>query len=80
QLWDAASANPLAAKMSMFEALLYIFFTPFAHEYMKAKRARYGLIDTRGPRFLYIYGPTQNGKTTFLSFSLRLITGRIMEA
>ncbi|MFC2020722.1 hypothetical protein ACFLU1_02895 [Chloroflexota bacterium] len=76
----AESANPLAAKMSMFEALLYIFFTPFAHEYMKAKRARYGLIDTRGPRFLYIYGPTQNGKTTFLRFSLRLITGRIMEA
>ena len=76
----AESSNPLAAKMSMFEALLYIFFTPFAHEYMKAKRARYGLIDTRGPRFLYIYGPTQNGKTTFLRFSLRLITGRIMEA
>jgi len=76
----AQSADPLAAKTSMFEALLYIFFSPFAHEYMKAKRARYGLIDTRGPRFLYIYGPTQNGKTTFLRFSLRLITGRIMEA
>jgi len=76
----AESANPLAAKTSMFEALLYIFFTPFAHEYMRAKRARYGLIDTRGPRFLYIYGPTQNGKTTFLRFSLKLITGRIMEA
>lgn len=76
----AESADPLAAKTSMFEALLYIFFTPFAHEYMKTKRARYGLIDTRGPRFLYIYGPTQNGKTTFLRFSLRLITGRIMEA
>jgi len=76
----AESADPLVAKTSMFEALLYIFFTPFAHEYMKAKRARYGLIDTRGPRFLYIYGPTQNGKTTFLRFSLRLITGKIMEA
>ena len=76
----AESADPVAAKTSIFEALLYIFFTPFAHEYMKAKRARYGLIDTRGPRFLYIYGPTQNGKTTFLRFSLRLLTGRIMEA
>ena len=75
----AESADPLAAKTSMFEALLYIFFSPFAHDYMKAKRARYGLIDTRGPRFLYIYGPTQNGKTTFLRFSLRLLTGRIME-
>jgi hypothetical protein len=76
----AESADPIAAKTSIFEALLYIFFTPFAHEYMKAKRARYGLIDTRGPRFLYIYGPTQNGKTTFLRFALRLVSGKIMEA
>ena len=76
----AESANPLAAKTSMFEALLYMFSTPFANEYMRAKRLRYGLIDTRGPRFLYIYGPSQNGKTTFLRFSLRLMTGRIIEA
>jgi len=73
------SANPLSTKASMFEALLYIFFTPFVHEYMRAKRARYGLIDTRGPRFLYIYGPSQNGKTTFLRFALKLLTGRIIE-
>jgi len=73
------SANPLSAKTSMFEALLYIFFTPFANEYMRGKRARYGLIDTQGPRFLYIYGPSQNGKTTFLRFSLKLLTGRIIE-
>ncbi len=73
------SAYPLSAKTSMFEALLYIFSTPFANEYMKAKRARFGVIDTRGPRFLYIYGPSQNGKTTFLRFSLKLLTGRIIE-
>jgi len=73
------SANPLAAKAGMFEALMYMFFTPFANEYMRAKRARYGLIDTRGPRFLYIYGPSQNGKTTFLRFALKLITGRIID-
>jgi hypothetical protein len=73
------SANPLPAKAGMFEALLYVFFTPFANEYMRAKRARYGLIDTRGPRFLYIYGPSQNGKTTFLRFALKLVTGRIIE-
>lgn len=73
------SANPLSAKAGMFEALLYMFFTPFANEYMRAKRARYGLIDTRGPRFLYLYGPSQNGKTTFLRFALKLITGRIIE-
>jgi len=73
------SANPLSAKTSMFEALLYVFSAPFANEYMRAKRARYGIIDTRGPRFLYIYGPSQNGKTTFLRFSLKLLTGRIIE-
>ncbi|MBN2187278.1 MAG: phospholipase D family protein [Dehalococcoidia bacterium] len=73
------SANPLSAKTSMFEALLYLFSTPFANEYMKAKRARFGIIDTRGPRFLYIYGPSQNGKTTFLRFALKLMTGNIIE-
>lgn len=66
-------------KTSMFEALLYMFSTPFAHEYMKAKRKRFQLIDTRGPRFLYIFGPSSNGKTTFLRFSLKLITGRRIE-
>ena len=73
------SANPLSAKTSMFEALLYLFSTPFANEYMKAKRARFGIIDMRGPRFLYIYGPSQNGKTTFLRFALKLMTGNIIE-
>lgn len=73
------STNPLFTKTSMFEALLYMFFTPFANEYMRAKRARYGPIDTRGPRFLYIYGPSQNGKTTFLRFALKLLTGKNIE-
>ncbi len=75
----AESANPIAAKTSMFEALLYMFFTPFANEYMRAKRARFGLMDTRGPRYLYIYGPSHNGKTTFLKFVLKLITGQMIE-
>jgi hypothetical protein len=73
------SADPLAAKRSMFEALLYVFFTPFAHEYMKSRRAKFGSIDARGPRFLYIYGPSQNGKSTFLRFSLRLLSGKRIE-
>ncbi len=73
------STNPLSVKTSMFEALLYMFFAPFANEYMKARRARFGLMATRGPRFLYIYGPSQNGKTTFLQFALKLLTGRIIE-
>jgi hypothetical protein len=47
---------------------------------MKRKRQAYGQIDAKGPRFLYIYGPTQNGKTTFLRFALKLLTAQDMEA
>ncbi len=74
------SANPLFVKASMFEALLYVFFAPFAHKHMQARRERYGPTDTRGPRFMYIYGPSQNGKSTFLRFALKLLTMRNIEA
>ncbi len=74
------SPDPAFAKASMFEALLYIFFSPFANEYMRRKRTAYGQVDPKGPRFLYIYGPTQNGKTTFLRFALKLVTGQDVEA
>ena len=67
--------DPRFAKTNMFEALLFILSAPFAHEYMKLKRRRMGNIDTRGPRYLYIYGPSQNGKSTFLRFALKLISG-----
>lgn len=67
------------AKASMFEALLYILAAPFAHEHMKVKHRRYGVVDPRGPRFLYIYGQSQNGKTTFLRFALKLLTGEIID-
>ena len=67
------------AKTSMFEALLYMFFAPFANEHMKNMRGRYGIIDRRGPRFLYIYGPSQNGKSTFLRFALKLLTGHMIQ-
>ncbi len=73
------SVDRRSVKTSMFEALLYIFFTPFAHEYMKAKRIKYGLIDIRGPRYLYIYGPAQNGKSTFLRFAFKMLAQRTME-
>ncbi|MBI4303297.1 MAG: phospholipase D family protein [Chloroflexi bacterium] len=76
---SGVSSDPLFAKTSMFEALLYVFFAPFAHQSMKARRKRFGLMDLRGPRYLYIYGPSQNGKSTFLRFALKLLTGRIIE-
>ena len=71
--------DPRFVKTSMFEALLYVFAAPFANEHMKDKRSRYGIVDRRGPRFLYIYGPAQNGKSTFLSFALKLLTGHMMQ-
>jgi len=73
------SPNHRLAKTSMFEALLYIFSTPFAHEFMKIKRRKFGVLDTRGPRFLYIFGPSQNGKSTFLRFALKLLTGHHLQ-
>lgn len=73
------SPEPELAKMSMFEALLGLWSAPFAHDFMRAKRRAFGAIDSRGPRFLYIYGPSQNGKSTFLKLGLRLMTGRAIE-
>ncbi|NNN07560.1 MAG: hypothetical protein HKL90_16850 [Elusimicrobia bacterium] len=77
---DAAqSPDPRFAKTSMFEALLYMLASPFADDFMRLKRERYGAIDSRGPRFLYIYGPSQNGKSTFLRFALKLLVERSLE-
>ena len=71
--------DPTATKTGMFEALLYMFFAPFAHEYMKERRARYGSIDARGPRLLYICGDSQNGKSTFFRYAMKLLAGRALE-
>ena len=68
--------SPQFAKTSMFEALLYLLAMPFAHEHMKVRRRTYALVDTRGPQVLYVFGRAQNGKSTFLKFALRLLTGR----
>lgn len=73
------TADPLFAKTSMMEALLFVLSAPFAHEYMKMKRVKFGTIDPRGPLFLYIYGPSQNGKSTFLRFALKLIGAQAIE-
>jgi len=74
------TTDPKFAKMAMFEALLYVLFAPFAIEYLKRRRSAYGSVDIRGPRFLYIYGPSQNGKSTFLRFALKLLTGRQIQS
>jgi len=75
----AETTDPFFAKTAMCEALLYFLWSPFATAYMTTKRNRYGSIESRGPRFLYLFGPAQNGKTTFLRFALKLLTGHLVE-
>jgi len=62
---------------NVFEALLYVISAPFAHEFKKMKKQ----VDmySRGPSYLYLYGPSFNGKTNFLRFCLKLMTGRHLE-
>ena len=67
------------AKASMWEALLYILSAPFTDEQMRERRRHYGSVNRRGPRFLYLYGPSHNGKTTFLRYALKLITGELVD-
>ena len=67
------------AKTAMYEALLYFLWSPFASGYMSTRRSSYGLIDSRGPRFLYLFGLAQNGKTTFLRYCLKLLTGQVID-
>ncbi len=64
-------------QMNVFEALLYVLSSPFAHEFKKlAKKVD---MYARGPSYLYLYGPSFNGKTNFLRFCLKLITGSHIE-
>jgi hypothetical protein len=72
--WGKAS-NAQLAKTSMYEATLYMLAAPFANEQMRMMRQRHGALDRRGPKMLYLYGPSSNGKTTFLRFALFLLTG-----
>ena len=64
-------------QMNVFEAILYVLSAPFAHEFKTLKKQ----VDmySRGPGYLYLYGPSFNGKTNFLRFCLKLITGRNTE-
>jgi len=69
------SPDPLLAKKSMYEALLYVLAAPFANERMRATRERHGVVTSRGPKILYITGPSSNGKTAFLKFAMKILTG-----
>lgn len=77
---DSGETNDVQfGKTAMYEALLYFLWSPFASGYMDTRRKTYGLIDSRGPRFLYLFGLAQNGKTTFLRYCLKLLTGQVID-
>ena len=73
------SSDGFHAKCSMYEALLYLLSAPFANEFMKELRKRQGFVSSRGPPFLYILGESNNGKSVFLKYALKLITGHNIE-
>jgi len=83
---DTISAEPSPADViatqqaGMFEGLLYLFTSPFLHEHMKVRREKIGVVNERGPRYLMITGPTHNGKSTFLKFAMKMLTGRAIKA
>lgn len=68
--------HPVLAKTAMYEALLYMLASPFADLHMRIMRERFGNLERRGPKMLYLVGPSSNGKTTFFRYALLLISGK----
>lgn len=70
------AGKPEAVKAAMLESILYVMTSPFFHHYMTAYRRKYGSVNQRGPRILYLYGQSHNGKSTLLRYALKLLAGR----
>jgi hypothetical protein len=71
-----ATGDTAMAMTALWEALLAVLSTPFAHEEMKLIRRKYRTeVVSRGPALICIHGPSHNGKTTFLKFALKLMCG-----
>jgi len=77
----AKNKNERNAMLSVYEALLYFFWAPFADEYHKQRQKIVGgFSNKRGPDILHLYGPSSNGKTAFFTFASKMLTGEIIEA
>jgi len=68
------TTDPNCVRASYYEIILYLLSSPFFHEWMRIKQEKQSLVDPRGPRFLYVYGPGYNGKSILLQFALKLLT------
>jgi len=73
---EAQALDPQYAMTSIYEALLFFLAAPFAHERMKVMRSAFGPSKSKGPKSLYIYGATNNGKSSLAKFALKLLAGQ----
>jgi hypothetical protein len=71
----ASSRNPLVAKKSMYEVILYFLTSPMHHHFMLRGKKEFGWHYDRGPTPLAIHGNTKNGKTFLLKYCSKLLTG-----
>lgn len=67
--------DSIALKANIYEALLYLFWSPFASQQMTIYK-HHNAEDEKGLPFLYIHGPSNSGKSTFIHYVLYLITGK----
>ncbi len=65
--------DPNSTKMHMYETLLFIFWAPLITPYAQQLDDR-GISKDKNLPFLYIHGESGGGKSTFVSFVLRLIS------
>ena len=57
----------------MYEVLLYFFWAPFNYFYAKEYK-RNGMLSTKNLPYLYIYGESDSGKSSYLKFLIQLIS------
>lgn len=69
----ARTNRETAMKTHMFEALLYLFWSPFVNRHAHHLRRNSLQLDKRLP-FLFIYGESNSGKGTFTKFALNLLS------
>ena len=65
--------NSKLIKMYMYEVLLYFFWAPFNYFYAKEYK-RNGMLSTKNLPYLYIYGESDSGKSSYLKFLIQLIS------
>ena len=65
--------NSKLIKMYMYEVLLYFFWAPFNYFYAKEYK-RNGMLSTKNLPYLYIYGESDSGKSSYLKFLVQLVS------